>query len=199
MPAEGPQQAARVRPEAGRLIAAGGQEALAVARPDHPQDFVVMTAEIAAETARAGLPKPHDAVADGQGQGQGRAVGAEGHRVDAVAEGPRSQQVALVRVPDEEAAVVHPGKHQAAVAGQDQGLRTRIVEPPEDAAVGRIADDDLAGVVAAGQPLAVGAHRQGDDRGLMIGNRPHGVGLADVRADDTGSGRRRRPTRRRWR
>ena len=116
-----------------------------------------MSAEVAVETARARFPKPHDAVADGQGQGHGRAVGAEGHRVDAVAEGPRSQQVALVRVPDEEAAVVHPGKQQAAVVGQGQRLRTRIVETPQHAAVARIADDDLAGVVAAGQPLAVRA------------------------------------------
>ena len=137
MAAEGPQQRAGVGPKAGGLIAAGGQKRLAVARPCDVGDFVVMSAKIAAEFASCGLPNLDHAFADGQGQCQRRAVGADGHRVDAVAEGPRAQQVAACGVPNEEAAVVHAGEDQAAVGGEGQRERPRVVEPADNAAVGR--------------------------------------------------------------
>ena len=143
-----------------------------------------MAAKIAMEAARAGLPESHHTVANAQGEGQSRGVRAQGHGVNAVAEGPRAQQRALVDVPDEKPAVVHAGEDDAAVAGKDHGLRTRIVESPQDAAVGRIANQDLAGIIAAGQPLPVTADGQRNDRRLMIGNRPHSIRLADVRAHE---------------
>ena len=183
VPTEGTQERSRVRPKAGGLIAAGGQERLAVARPDDAGHFIVMAAEIAAKLTCGRLPDLHDAIADGQRKGEGRAVGADRHRVDAVAKGPRAEQAAAVGIPHKERAIVHAGKDQPSVRGEGQGERPRIVKPPQYTTVGCVANHDFARVIAADQPPPVAADGQRDDRRGMIGNGLDVARLADVRTD----------------